>query len=83
MPKELKRALILIAGIIFLVLGLVGLALPFLQGVLFLIIGFILLSISSPKARRWMHSHTLRYPKLHRIVERTERWITGIVGTVD
>jgi len=83
MPKELKRILVLSAGFIFVILGLVGLALPFLQGVLFLVIGFILLSISSPTVRRWMDSHTLRYPKLHAIVQRTERWITGIIGTVD
>lgn len=83
MKKEVKRILILATGVIFVVLGLVGLALPFLQGFLFLIIGFILLSISSAQVRVWMESHTRRYPKLHRVVERTERWIRNIIGDVD
>lgn len=73
----------LTAGIIFIAAGLIGLALPFLQGILFLIIGSILLSISSAKVRAWTESHTRRYPKLHKLVERTEKWIVRIIGTVD
>ena len=42
MQKHAKRILVLTVGIIFILLGLVGLALPFLQGILFLIIGFLL-----------------------------------------
>ncbi len=83
MPKEIKRALVLTAGIIFVVLGLFGLAMPFLQGILFLAIGFILLSIASPRVRKWIESHTRRYPKPHAFVEKTEKWITGIIGEVD
>jgi len=83
MPKEIKRILVLTAGVIFIILGILGLALPFLQGILFLIIGLILFSIASSKARRWTESHTIRYPKLHAFVEKTEKWMTGIIGTVD
>lgn len=80
MNKELKRILILVTAIIFLVLGVVGLALPFLQGFLFLAIGLILLSIASPKARLWIESHTRKFPKLHALVQRTEAWITKLIG---
>jgi len=83
MPKEIKRVLVLGAGVIFLILGVLGLALPFLQGILFLVIGLILLSLASSKARKWIESHTIRYPKIHALVEKTEKWITGIIGTVD
>lgn len=79
MNKELKRILILAAAIIFLILGVVGLALPFLQGFLFIIIGLILLSIASPTARAWIEHHTRKFPKLHRFVEKTEAWITKII----
>lgn len=83
MPKEIKRILVKTAGIVLVVLGILGLALPFLQGILFLAIGLVLLSISSPKARRWIASHTIRYPKFHTLVQKTEKWITDVIGIVD
>ncbi len=83
MPKEVKRILIVTTGVIFIILGILGLALPFLQGFLFLAIGLILLSISSTRVRAWLESHTRRYPKIHAGVERLERWVVGIVGPVD
>jgi len=83
MPKEVKRILVLTAGIIFVILGIIGLALPFLQGFLFLAIGLILLSISSARIRRWIESHTRRYPKVHEWVEKLEKWVVSIIGSVD
>lgn len=83
MPRELKRTLILIAGIIFLILGLLGLTLPILQGALFLIIGLILLSIVSKKMRGWIESHTRPYPKIHTAGRKIEKWITDLIGPVD
>ena len=41
-------------GIAFLILGVVGLFLPFLQGILFLVIGLTLLSTESERAQRWL-----------------------------
>ena len=83
MPKEIKRILVRTAGAIFVVLGIFGMALPFLQGILFLAIGLILLSVASPRARAWIASRTIRYPKFHTLVQKTGKWITGIIGTVD
>ena len=53
MNKHLKRILCDVVGVIFIVVGIAGLFLPFLQGVLFLIIGLYLLSLHSP----WVHKH--------------------------
>ena len=83
MNKEFKRFLVIVAAVIFIVLGLAGFALPFLQGFLFLAIGLILLSISSPRFRAWAITHTARYPKTHRALEKIEKWILGIIGRVD
>ena len=83
MPKEIKRILVQTAGVIFVALGILGLTLPFLQGILFLAIGLILLSITSPKTRKWIESHTRRYPRFHSLVQKMERWVTNIIGTVD
>lgn len=43
----------IVGGVAFLVLGVIGLFLPFLQGILFLGIGMALLSQESERARRW------------------------------
>jgi uncharacterized protein len=53
-----------VLGILFIVLGIVGLFLPFLQGIFFLIIGLYLLSFSMPKLRAKIHQYLSRYPKL-------------------
>ena len=83
MNKEFKRFLVVVAAFAFLVLGLLGLALPFIQGFLFLGIGLILLSISSPRFRAWAIVHTVRYPRIHTALEKLEKWILGIIGKVD
>jgi uncharacterized protein len=83
MKKHIKRSLVVFAGVFFLALGLVGLALPFLQGFLFITIGLILLSISSTRVRGWVEMHTRRFPKVHEGFEKIERWVTRIIGTVD
>ncbi|MFH1704467.1 MAG: hypothetical protein ABH861_00630 [Patescibacteria group bacterium] len=80
MPKKLKRVLLFIVGIFFILLGFVGLVAPFLQGILFLTIGIVLLSMWSPCMREYMYKHTKRCPKLHAVVERVEKWIVKIIG---
>lgn len=83
LPKRAKKALLTLAGIFFLVLGVLGLALPFLQGVLFLAIGVVLLSIESPGVRSWLELHTRRHPKVHHLVERIQTWVSENIGTGD
>lgn len=80
MYKKIKKKLVLLAGILFIILGLLGLVLPFLQGFLFLAIGVILLSLHSPKIREWTNVHTMKYPKIHSTIQKIEKWIVGIVG---
>lgn len=80
MHKHLKRVLVLSAGIFCILLGLVGLVLPFVQGLLFLAIGILLLSLYSPSMREWMYTHTKRFPKFHAVVEKVEDWVVRIIG---
>ncbi len=81
MNPHLKRVILFCFALLFITLGLFGLALPFLQGILFLAIGLILLSIASPTARSWIEHHTRKYPKFHSWVEKIEKRITDIIGT--
>lgn len=80
MLRKTKRIGVLTLGIIFLLLGLSGLVLPFLQGFLFLAIGLLLISTYSPSVKIWLEKHTKQHPKLHAMIEKAERWITKIIG---
>jgi uncharacterized membrane protein YbaN (DUF454 family) len=54
MKRRLWRIARITAGIALLVLGVIGLFLPFLQGILFLIMGLTLLSAESERAKAWL-----------------------------
>lgn len=70
MRTMLKRWAIIIAGWIFILLGIVGLFLPILQGVLFLLVGLILLSTEYVWAHRLLGKVRARFPKLNVQLER-------------
>jgi hypothetical protein len=40
----------------------------------------LLFSLYSPRLRRWLDQHTVRYPHLHRTIERANAWIVRIFG---
>ncbi len=82
MIKHTKRIIIFTVGIVLLLLGVVGLALPFLQGIIFILIGLFLLSTFSPTMREWVDTHTRRYPKIHEVVVKVQQFITRLVGEV-
>ena len=82
MMRHTKRALVLVVAILFLILGLVGLILPFLQGILFLCVGLILLFFLFPSLRDKSYKHTVKYPKFHAILLKVEDYIGGILGDI-
>jgi uncharacterized membrane protein YbaN (DUF454 family) len=80
MKFYIKRTIILILGVVFVLLGIAGLFLPFLQGFLFLVVGLLLLSTVSPRLRAWVESHTRRWPKFHSWVEKADAWLRRVIG---
>lgn len=66
-----RRPIRLALGVIFLLLGLAGLALPILQGLLFLFIGIMLLAPDVPFFRHMLKWLEARFPKL---AARAKRW---------
>jgi len=80
MTKKLKRAMFAFAGVLFIVLGFVGLVLPFIQGLLFLAIGIILLSFSFPAVREARKRHSIKFPKIHDKIEELEEWLERKLG---
>ncbi len=69
MHAQVKRALVLIIGWGFILLGIIGLFLPVLQGILFLFIGLIILSSEYAWAHRVIEWLRRRFPKLGRIAD--------------
>jgi len=57
-------------GVLFLVLGVLGLFLPVLQGVLFLAVGVALLADHIPVFARIRHAAYRRFPRLEHAVHR-------------
>ena len=55
MKQRIWRASKIAVGVLLLILGVIGLFLPFLQGVLFLVMGLTLLSTESRRAKEWLH----------------------------
>jgi uncharacterized membrane protein YbaN (DUF454 family) len=56
-------------GWFFIVLGILGLFLPFLQGILFILIGLTILSSRSETIRRFLRHIEERYPQHHKQLE--------------
>jgi len=69
MKPRPKRILVLIVGGGFILLGIVGLFLPFLQGVLFIFVGPVILSSQYPWARLVLRKLRARFPKTGRVAD--------------
>lgn len=78
--KQTKRIAVLIFALALLVLGIIGLVLPFLQGFLFIAVALILLSMLSPTVREKIEFQTRKYPKFHGLVVKAESWVQKVVG---
>ena len=68
-------------GYSFLILGVLGLFLPFLQGFLFLFVGLLILSRYASWAQRALDWLRRRHPKAGEMIDKaeamTDRWVHG------
>ncbi len=64
MRKTIKRAVVLVVGWAFILLGIAGLFLPVLQGILFLLIGLFILSTEYVWAHNLLQKLKRRFPKI-------------------
>ena len=62
--RQIRRVIVLTIGWLLVALGVVGLALPFLQGVLLILLGLYVLSRESAWARLLFQKLRVRYPRL-------------------
>jgi len=67
--NSIKKLGLVIIGWFFIILGFLGLFLPFLQGILFILIGLAILSTRSEIIKRFLKHLEERYPQHHKRVE--------------
>jgi uncharacterized membrane protein YbaN (DUF454 family) len=82
MNRTVKKALALVAGWLFIVLGVIGLFLPFLQGILFLMIGLTILSSEYVWAHHLLTKVRTRFPRIAVFSDRAQKKATGWVRRV-
>ncbi len=71
MKPRTSSIVIQIVGWSFILLGIVGLVLPFLQGILFILVGLIILSSQYAWARSLLEKLRSRFPKIARMADET------------
>ncbi|MFD1396962.1 PGPGW domain-containing protein [Kroppenstedtia eburnea] len=72
--RKIKRLASQVIGWLFIVLGIIGLVLPFLQGILFILIGLMILSKTSPWAHKLVIKLETRYPKVGRQLNKWRKY---------
>jgi uncharacterized protein len=77
MTRGVKKALALVAGWAFIVLGIIGLFLPIMQGVLFLMIGLTILSSEYVWAHHLLTKIRERFPRIALFSDRARNKATG------
>ena len=68
----MKAIALQVTGYVFLVLGVLGLFLPFLQGVLFILIGLLILAKQAPWAHNLLQRFRDQHPRAAELIDRAE-----------
>jgi uncharacterized protein len=71
MKPRTRSIVVQIVGWSFILLGIVGLILPFLQGILFILVGLILLSSEYAWARYLLQKLRSRFPRIAQMADET------------
>ena len=82
MVRHLRRGVVIVLGVFFLLLGVIGGFLPVIQGWIFVLIGLVLLAEEIPWVRRHLERLKDRFPKQARQVDQLKnRFTTGRAPT--
>ena len=72
-----KKVLLIILGWFFILLGIIGLFLPFLEGILFIVIGLIILSKQSKTAKSIVNHFKEKHPRPFQLVSAIRRRLSN------
>jgi uncharacterized membrane protein YbaN (DUF454 family) len=73
---KLRKAVVQLVGWMFLIVGIAGLFLPFLQGILFIFVGLVILSSQYQWAHKVLGHAKKRFPKM---AEQLDRFLEKIL----
>jgi uncharacterized membrane protein YbaN (DUF454 family) len=73
----MKTIALQVTGYVFLVLGVLGLFLPFLQGFLFIVIGLLILAKHSVWAHNLLERFRAHHPRAAELIDRAEATMAG------
>ena len=80
----MKKAVAIVVGWVFIVLGVIGLFLPIMQGILFIIIGLTILSTEYVWAHHLLAKLRARFPRIasysDRAREKASYWLRRAYG---
>jgi len=77
MKQTVKKVAAIVAGWVFIALGVIGLFLPIMQGILFIIIGLTILSTEYVWAHHLLTRLRLRFPKIASYSDRARAKASG------
>jgi uncharacterized protein len=73
----MKNIALQVIGYVFLVLGVLGLFLPFLQGFLFIVVGLLILAKQAPWAHRLLQRFRDQHPRAGELIDQAETKMAG------
>jgi uncharacterized membrane protein YbaN (DUF454 family) len=82
MIKHTKRTLLFLIAVLFVIIGLAGIILPLIPGLVFIALALIIFSLFFPVIGEKARNHTVKYPKLHAIIEELDERVRRIVGEI-
>jgi hypothetical protein len=80
MKQKFKMVALRFLGVLFLLGGILGLFLPFLQGIAMIIIGIYLITLGHPTAHGHIRRHLRRAPPLMRMLDATDDKVRAWLG---
>ncbi len=80
MIKHTKRTVIFLVAILFVFIGIAGLILPIIPGLVFIAVALIIFSLFFPIIGERVREYTVKYPKLHKVLNDMDERVRRIVG---
>lgn len=72
---DIKRIILFIIGVIFLIIGIITFPLPIPVGAIFIIISLLFLISSSPKVAKKIKEFRQKHPDVDKKVQKVEEWL--------
>lgn len=79
MKRHVRRLVLDFIGLLFLIIGIIGIFLPILQGIIFILISFYFFSLNSRFFESMLKRFLHRHKKLESIFDKADRFIKKLL----